>query len=227
MSENTEKFPYQPKHGTNQGQPGPQEGNVNQGWGPGQQPSPHGQHGGQQPGQYPGHTFPGQAGPGTPNEPVVGGSTGDVTGLIYGATFAQALKGFFKNYVNFKGEASRSQYWWPALFFWVISVLLQLVVSSTGEIVQVDGVITVEPQGIGKLFEFLGWALSAATLLPTLAVGARRLRNAGLSPWLLLLWLVLVIGWIALFVLFLLPGKTPQNQYNTRNFHPHGQGLNY
>ena len=43
-------------------------------------------------------------------------------------------------------------------------------------------------------------------ILPGLAVGARRLRDGGFSPWLLLVALVL-LGGIALLVLYCMPSK--------------------
>jgi uncharacterized membrane protein YhaH (DUF805 family) len=82
--------------------------------------------------------------------------------------FIEAIKFGFKNYVNFKGVVGRSIFWLWALFlaigFTVTSVLLPL-----------------------PLF-FL-----AAIALPTLALTARRLRDAGLSAVLLAFWLLPVL----------------------------------
>ncbi|HEY7884960.1 MAG TPA: DUF805 domain-containing protein, partial [Cellvibrionaceae bacterium] len=57
--------------------------------------------------------------------------------------------------------------------------------------------------GLGILVNLYGLAL----LIPTLAAGARRLRDAGFTPWLLLIGLIPVIGWIALIVLLAQPTK--------------------
>ena len=46
-----------------------------------------------------------------------------------------------------------------------------------------------------------------ALLLPGLGIAARRLRDGGFTPWLLLLGLIPVIGWIALIILYIMPSK--------------------
>lgn len=50
-------------------------------------------------------------------------------------------------------------------------------------------------------------------LIPGLAVGARRLHDTGKTGWLLLLWLIPVIGWIILLVFFVLDSKPGANKY--------------
>jgi uncharacterized membrane protein YhaH (DUF805 family) len=79
--------------------------------------------------------------------------------------FVGAIKAGFQNYVNFRGTASRPEYWYWVLF----TVLVGLVLGSIDE--------------SGSL----ATAFSIATLLPTLGVTVRRLRDAGFSwVWLLL-----------------------------------------
>lgn len=79
--------------------------------------------------------------------------------------FVGAVRAGFKNYVNFRGTASRPEYWYWILF----SVLVAIVLASLDR--------------SGNL----GNAFSIATLLPTLGVLVRRLRDAGFSwVWVLL-----------------------------------------
>lgn len=91
-------------------------------------------------------------------------------------TFTEAVKTCFTKYADFKGRASRSEFWWWALF-----VLLGGIVISS-----------------------ISFSLSAAfyvgTLLPYVAVGCRRLHDTGRSGWYQLLGLIPVIGWILLLV---------------------------
>ena len=88
-----------------------------------------------------------------------------------------------KKYVEFGGRAGRPEFWWFALANFIIWSVLSLVRAT------------------------LAGIYSLAVLLPSLAVAARRLRDAGFTPWLLLLYLIPVIGWIALLVLYCMPSK--------------------
>ena len=93
--------------------------------------------------------------------------------------FVGAIKAGFKNYVNFRGTATRPEFWYWFLFTFlvgfVVSLFEQLITAATG-----DSVVSLAVSIITPLF-------SLATFLPTLAVTVRRLRDAGFSwVWLLL-----------------------------------------
>jgi len=92
------------------------------------------------------------------------------------------ISDFFKNYINFSGRTSRKDYWLTVLLLLIVSLVL-------GAILQVLCVI---------------WEL--IILLPSLAICARRLRDAGFSPWWLLL-LLTGIGGIVILIMTLLPKK--------------------
>ena len=91
--------------------------------------------------------------------------------------FIDAVKICFAKYADFNGCASRPEFWWWVLFTIVATGVLQSVSYN------------------------LSWAFSIATLLPTVAVTARRLHDTDRSGWLVLLWFVPLIGWIILVVL--------------------------
>ncbi len=93
-------------------------------------------------------------------------------------TFADAIKAGFKNYVQFRGVASRSEYWYWALF----TVLVGLVFST------IENVIA-GPSSSSGLADSTGWLTNISSLvffLPNLSVGVRRMRDAGFSAWFLL-----------------------------------------
>jgi uncharacterized membrane protein YhaH (DUF805 family) len=94
-------------------------------------------------------------------------------------TFVDAVKSGFKNYANFKGVASRSEFWYWVLF----GFLLQLVTNTLDTLL-----------GSGALSNLAQLAL----LLPGLAMAARRLRDSGRTPlWLLSIFAVFVsMGWL-------------------------------
>ncbi len=97
--------------------------------------------------------------------------------------FQTAIKVCFSKYVDFSGRASRPEFWWFALFIFLGSIVLSLV-SNT-----------------------LSGIFGLATLLPSLAAGARRLHDIGRSGWWLLLSFIPVIGTIVLIVFFVQPTK--------------------
>lgn len=91
-------------------------------------------------------------------------------------TFGESIRTCFTKYATFDGRASRSEFWWFVLFTFLASA------------------------AAGLISEALSGLVSLATLLPSLAVGARRLHDTNRSGWFLLLWLVPLVGWIVLVV---------------------------
>ena len=98
-------------------------------------------------------------------------------------TFQESIQVCFKKYADFTGRASRSEYWWFMLFLFLVS-------AGTSMISQV----------VSGLF-------SLATLVPSLAAGARRLHDTNRSGWLQLLWIVPLIGWIIVIVFLVQESK--------------------
>jgi uncharacterized membrane protein YhaH (DUF805 family) len=90
--------------------------------------------------------------------------------------FVDAVKTCFTKYADFNGCASRPEFWWWVLFTFVTATVLRAV--------------NYELSGL----------FSLATLLPGIAVGARRLHDTDRSGWLQLLALIPVIGWIVLII---------------------------
>jgi len=109
--------------------------------------------------------------------------------------FGEAISLGFKNYINFSGRATRAEYWWWFLFIVVTGVVLAII----------DGVT-----GIGVLLNIF----NLATLIPGLALGARRLHDIGKSGWWQLLWLAIIVGWIIMIVWYCKPGNQLGNKYN-------------
>jgi uncharacterized membrane protein YhaH (DUF805 family) len=100
----------------------------------------------------------------------------------------KAVKTCLNKYADFKGRAARPEFWWFALATFVVSAVLNRVVPM-----------------LGALF-------SLAVLLPSLAVGARRLHDIGKSGWFLLLLLIPVIGWLVLLYFYVQPSG-PSNEF--------------
>ena len=92
--------------------------------------------------------------------------------------FPDAVKICLHKYADFNGRARCSEVWWWALF----TVLVGLV---AGIIDAILGTTTVGGNGL------IGSLANLALLLPSLAVGARRLHDTGRSGWWQLLWIVI------------------------------------
>jgi uncharacterized membrane protein YhaH (DUF805 family) len=99
-----------------------------------------------------------------------------------------------KNYVGFQGRARRKEYWMFVLFSVIVSILLSIV------------------DAIASLNSVLSGLYSLAVLLPSLAVGVRRLHDTGRSGWWLLISLIPLIGTIILLV-FLCQDSQEDNVY--------------
>lgn len=94
------------------------------------------------------------------------------------------------HYLDFAGKANRKQFWLFVLFNFLVFLVLSIVLGF-----------------LGKTGDIVYFVCQLAVLLPSLGIAARRLRDGGFSPWLLLIGLIPVLGWIVLFVLYLLPSK--------------------
>lgn len=100
-----------------------------------------------------------------------------------------------KNYVGFQGRARRKEYWMFLLFHLIICIALALVEQITG----INGVLT----GLYSL----------GILLPSLAVGFRRLHDTGRSGWWLLISLIPFVGSIILIVFSCQDSQENANKY--------------
>lgn len=101
-------------------------------------------------------------------------------------TFYESILVCLRKYAEFNGRASRSEFWWFALF------------------------ITLVASALAYLSQTLVSVFLIATLLPLLAAGTRRLNDSGKSAWLQLLLLVPVGGLVWLGYLWAQPTASPQ-----------------
>jgi uncharacterized membrane protein YhaH (DUF805 family) len=98
------------------------------------------------------------------------------------------IKTFFSKFFDFSGRTSRKDFW----LTWLCLILLGIVITVITALVPVLALIT--------------WIYGLIILIPSLAMGARRLRDAGFSPWLMLL-LLIGIGGLILIILWIFPKK--------------------
>lgn len=104
-------------------------------------------------------------------------------------TFQESIQLCFQKYADFNGRAKRPEYWWFALFMFLTSMIL------------------------GMVSDMLSIVFSVATVLPSLAAGARRLHDTNKSGWFQLLWIIPILGWVAVIYLLAVEGDAGANQY--------------
>ncbi|MBK0422393.1 DUF805 domain-containing protein [Leucobacter sp. CSA2] len=175
----------------------------------------------------PGGLYP----PPGPGEPFDGAFTAeDLTRPLYGATFGQAVRRFFRSYARFSGRASRSEYWWAMAFIAIVQ-LIPLILLIVGIVMTIIGASVASETalarpsdsgiGVALLVIILAGAISGliglALVVPALAVAWRRLHDADFAGPLALLSFIAVIpylgwvfGWIGsivVLVFMLMPSK--------------------
>lgn len=90
-------------------------------------------------------------------------------------TFLQAIKDFFKGFIDFKGRTTRAGYWWITVFGIVYqNILVQLLIGPVLAGFSVSMLL--------KAFVTTGCIIYVLFLLPRMAMTIRRWRDAGLKP---------------------------------------------
>lgn len=116
-------------------------------------------------------------------------------------SFGEAIRTVFRKYAEFEGRAGRPEFWWWALFSFLVSSALSVfnviplgAPTEYGTVASVGSVLT----GL--------WGI--AVLLPGLAVTVRRLRDAGYG-WANIFWILLPIAGLIVLIIYL----TKPSQY--------------
>ncbi|MCD1286592.1 MULTISPECIES: DUF805 domain-containing protein [unclassified Brevibacterium] len=172
-------------------------------------------------------TGPGAAGPGGQGfgaAPRGASSPEDLSLPLYGASFGQAVKRFFKNYTKFTGRASRSEYWFAYLFLLLLTIIPGILysiglgmIAATTSMASADpyGMQTAAPSGGAIALTAVGGILmliiGLATIIPHLAIIWRRLHDGNFAGPFFFLSFIPGVGSIILLVLMILPSK-PEGQ---------------
>ncbi|MFJ1748335.1 DUF805 domain-containing protein [Streptomyces sp. NPDC088116] len=106
-----------------------------------------------------------------------------------------------KKYAVFSGRARRKEYWMFVLFNFIIAMVLAVVDALAGAGGIISGLYTL------------------AVLIPSIAVGVRRLHDTGRSGWWMLIALVPLVGSIILLVFFASEGEHNPNAHGPNPKH--------
>jgi uncharacterized membrane protein YhaH (DUF805 family) len=105
----------------------------------------------------------------------------------------ESVKSGFAKYSDYKGRATRSEYW-----YWYLFTIILIALA---------GIIDVE---ISKTSSFITDIAELVILLPTICVGIRRMHDSGHRGW----WILCPI----VNFIFLLSPSVEDNQYGTRPY---------
>nr|WP_316652055.1 DUF805 domain-containing protein [uncultured Gellertiella sp.] len=110
-------------------------------------------------------------------------------------TFTESVTSVFQKYASFSGRATRSEYWWFALF----SLLVQVAI----------GLFADRSTGLG----LAGGLIALGMFIPSLAVSSRRLHDIDKSGWWMLIVLVPILGGILLLIWTCTKGSLGENRF--------------
>jgi len=111
------------------------------------------------------------------------------------------LEALTKKYATFEGRARRSEYWYFALFYFLVIFVLAIVDGVTGTLN--------EEVGIG----LLSGLFVLATFVPTIAVTVRRLHDTDRSGWWVLLEFLPIVGALVVLVFMVLDSQPGANRF--------------
>jgi len=121
--------------------------------------------------------------------------------------FGDAVKTCFSKYAEFKGRASRPEYWWFFLSYIIVYVALAIVAAAA------------------RGLSFLLWIAIVAYIIPLIAAAVRRLHDTGKSGWWYFIGLIPLVGFIILIVMLAAEGQPGPNEYGPPAGSPEGTAL--
>lgn len=119
--------------------------------------------------------------------------------------FGEAVGLFFKNYANFQGRSRRAEYWWPFLFIFLVGIVAQVLAGVFVALGDAGAMI-------GGLVMIVYFLFALAILVPSIAVGVRRLHDKNMTGWLMLIAFI-PFGGLVLLIFFCLEGTQGPNKY--------------
>jgi uncharacterized membrane protein YhaH (DUF805 family) len=112
-----------------------------------------------------------------------------------------------KRYADFQGRSTRMEFWMFFLFVMIVMIVLQILAG-----IMLASSMTVDPQtgvvtggGFG-IFAIIIWVFYLAILVPSIAVGVRRMHDQDKSGWFILIPIVNL-------VFYCLPGTPGPNRF--------------
>lgn len=102
--------------------------------------------------------------------------------------FTTAVKTCFAKFADFSGRATRSEYWWFVLAYFILALVT------------------------GFIHEYLYFLVVLVFLVPMISAGVRRLHDIGKTGWLLLIGLIPLVGLVLIYFM-VQPTQPESNPY--------------
>ncbi len=113
------------------------------------------------------------------------------------------LKVVKDNYANFNGRAGRQEFWMFMLFSFLIYIAFMILSVVLGFI----------SEKLVFIPSILMMVFALGILVPSIAVGVRRMHDTGRSGWWVLTVLIPFVGGIVYLILCVLPSQPEENIY--------------
>lgn len=124
------------------------------------------------------------------------------------AGFGEAVRRAFSNYCNFSGRASRSEYWWFALFNYIVAMML-----LTGHYFSTNTMLGSTNDFALDTFSVLYYIWCLVVILPGLGLIWRRLHDIGKGGGWYFIGLIPLVGGIILIVWFCKESEPIDNRF--------------
>ncbi len=118
-----------------------------------------------------------------------------------------------KRYLQFNGRSRRKEFWMFVLFQIIVSIVANLLDHLLGYGRTTALVTPTSYSAYATSNGPIATLASLALLIPAFCVTVRRLHDTDRSAWWLLLVLIPLLGWIALFVFYCLDGTPGPNRF--------------
>jgi len=119
------------------------------------------------------------------------------------------LKVVRDNYLNFKGRASREEYWMFTLFMVIFSIVAAIADNILGTVFTIGAGSYSVSMGYGWIYTIYTLAL----VLPALSVLVRRLHDTGKSGWFYFIILIPLVGAVWILILLCTDSNPEDNNY--------------
>jgi len=149
-------------------------------------------------------------------------------------SFGEAVRRYYRNYLNPEGRAQRSAFWWVVLFQVILYLVLGIVIFMAEGGDQLFEALNAILEGdldnsffddfyLGSSGIFAGVLMicfGIANIIPDIMLKIRRFHDLGQSGWLVLVFMVLgavpvfgIVADIANLIWFAFPGTNGPNKY--------------
>ncbi|MDA7416747.1 DUF805 domain-containing protein [Xenophilus arseniciresistens] len=102
--------------------------------------------------------------------------------------FMTAVKTCFAKFADFSGRATRSEYWWFVLAYFVLALVGSFI------------------------HQYVYFLVVLVFLVPMISAGVRRLHDIGKTGWLLLIGIIPLVGLVLIYFM-VQPSQAEANQY--------------